>query len=165
MQYWAHVKNQLGPLLRRAHTHFSPPLFANGIAFSLPELSAEARARDDIFLRLWGEEVEVRRSAFALKWHRGRRDLAFKKDWNTIFASWDRINQALGLSSDRHVKKMHSLRSTRASVSAPGCWIYRLWCLKDGRSYIGQTRAQGNFRRTADHGRDHIRLGADYFRG
>ena len=63
------------------------------------------------------------------------------------------------------MKKLHSLRSTCALVKTPECWIYRLWCLKDGRSYIGQTGVRGGFRRTADRGRNHVRLGADYFRG
>ena len=159
------MKNQLSPLLRPAHVHFNPPLFSDAFDFTPSELTFESSARNNIFLQLCKDEVEVCRTALAPKWHRGRRDLVFKKDWFAIFASWDRINSALCLSSDKNVKKLHSLRTTRASVKQLGSWIYRMWCLSDGRSYIGQTGAKGQFRRTGDRGKDHIRLGADYLRG
>ena len=103
-------------------------------------------------------------SALAPKGHRGRRDLVFKKEWNKLFESWDRINAALALINNRHIKELHSLRTTRASVKQHECWIYCLWCLTDGRCYVGQTGARGQYRRTADRGRDHVRLGTNYFR-
>ena len=58
LYFWAHVRTQLSPLLRKARTHFSPPLFHHSVDFALDELSAEAQSHNDIFLRLWREEVE-----------------------------------------------------------------------------------------------------------
>ena len=59
-----------------------------------------------------------------------------KKNGDAVFSFWDRINDILCLSSDKNMKKLHSLRLSFASVRQPGCWVYRLWCLKDGRCYM-----------------------------
>ena len=78
--------------------------------------------------------------------------------------SWDAVNAALELSRKKHVRRLHALRRTRASVSTPGTWIYALWTLDDPEIYIGQVGAQGKERSVGCRGRGHVRLGQDMLR-
>ena len=70
----------------------------------------------------------------------------------------------LALPGKKHVRRLHVLCRTRATVSTPGTWIYALWTLHDPEIYIGQVGAQGNERSVGCRGRDHVKLGQDMLR-
>ena len=126
--------------------------------------TGEAAALDERFNEQWNQEVEARRSALAPRWNARTRQQVNRRDWSAVEASWDAVNAALELSRKKHVRRLHALRRTRASVSTPGTWIYALWTLDDPEIYIGQVGAQGKERSVGCRGRDHVRLGQDMLR-
>ena len=56
------------------------------------------------------------------------------------------------------------MRLTSQSVFTPGCWVYALWHIADGRVYVGQTGGRANLRSVAERGREHVRLATDLLR-
>jgi hypothetical protein len=128
-----------------------------------PETGEEA-ALDERFHEKWKRDVEVRRSALAPRWYARTRQQVNRRDWSAVEASWDAMNEVLALSGKKHVRRLHALRRTRASVSTPGTWVYALWTLDDPEIYIGQVGAQGKERSVGCRGRDHVRLGQDMLR-
>ena len=137
-------------------TQFAHPL----VAVPTPGLDVTCPTFDT----LWETELEVRRSALAPRWNAKRKHLVYVKNWDAVFDSWDRVNAALGLVSQSHLRRLHTMRMTRASVRDEGCWVYVLWCVSDGRVYVGQTGGRDNFRSVGVRGREHICLGCDFLR-
>ena len=117
-----------------------------------------------LFSDILKAEAEVRRSALAPRWCRRKRHLINKKDWSAVWNSWDTINQNLHTATQKHVKRIHIMRLTHASVTTNGSWVYALWTPSETRIYIGQTGGRSNARCVGERGRDHVRLGADFLR-
>ena len=116
------------------------------------------------FTDLWHRETQIRRDALAPSWNQHTRRVVHKKQWPAIFRSWDRVNQNLHSATPAHLRKLHAMRLTTQSVFTPGCWVYALWHIADGRVYVGQTGGRANLRSVAERGREHVRLAADFLR-
>ena len=116
------------------------------------------------FTDLWHCETQIRRDALAPSWNQHTRRVVHKKQWPAIFRSWDRVNQNLHSATQAHLRKLHAMRLTTQSVFTPGCWVYALWHLADGRVYVGQTGGRANPRSVAERGREHVRLATDFLR-
>ena len=80
-----------------------------------------------MFNLLWEVEREIRRSALAPQWSAKRKHLVHVKDWNATFGFWDPVNALLGTAPPLHLRRLHAMRLTWASVRELGCWVYLLW--------------------------------------
>ena len=56
------------------------------------------------------------------------------------------------------------MRTTTASTTESGTWIYALWCYRSNKIYIGQTGGRLHPRSVGKRGSEHIRLGKDFLR-
>ena len=124
----------------------------------------QAPATSPSFSSVWRDEVNRRRDLLAPRWCPKRRVTVSRIKWESVFQSWDRINDHLKFAPQPHVRKLHALRRTRASTTTKGTWIYALWTAENKHIYIGQTRGRLNRRSVGARGSEHIRLGSDFMR-
>ena len=164
---WMPLLNALTPLtglskawqVPQSSPEHRPPLqhsMTNGLQ-SLSDLH-------DVFDEMWSNEVETRRTAMAPRWVQRSRRIVCRKNWRDVLESWDRVNACLHTSKHKHIKKIHSMRLCHTSVFEEGCFIYALWCVADGRIYIGQTGGRGKYRAPGEKGKEHLRAGGDFLR-
>ena len=116
------------------------------------------------FSDLWHRESRMRGDALAPHWNQHTRRVVHKKQWPTIFRSWDWVNQSLHAATPAHLRKLHARGLATQSVFTPGCWVYALWHIAYGRVYVGQTGGRANLRSVAERGREIVRLAVDFLR-
>ena len=129
-----------------------------------PAPTFQTLPREPHFPTIWESERANRRDLFAPKWNFKRRLMTTNIPWEKVYASWDRVNANIHLSTKKHVQKLAALRMTTASTKTSGTWIYAVWSLRDDKVYIGQTGARTHRRSVGKRGSEHVRLALDALR-
>ena len=131
-------------------------------------LSVPASACSKYFIDEFQKEVKVRRHALNPSVKKTPQGKHFwwqkpRRDWQSVYKSWDRINRILHLAPFSWVSKIAALRRVDPSISVlrDGVWIYVLWCTKSGAVYFGQTGARSGPRGVGLRGKEHLLCGID----